>query len=62
MAGFAKKKYLRLAKGFSGKNKNCVTTMIPRVHKSLQKAYIGRKQRPRTMRRMWISTISAAVK
>jgi hypothetical protein len=43
MAGFSKKKYLALAKGYHGKSKNVPTAMIPRVHKSLQKAYIGRK-------------------
>jgi large subunit ribosomal protein L20 len=62
MAGFSKKKYLRLAKGFYSRSKNCIALAIPRVEKSLQKAYIGRKLRPRNLRRNWIMTISAATK
>jgi large subunit ribosomal protein L20 len=62
MAGFNKKKYFKLAKGFYGRSKNCLRLTIPRVEKSLQKAYIGRKLRPRTMRSNWIMTISAATR
>jgi large subunit ribosomal protein L20 len=62
MAGFSKKKYLRLAKGFYGRAKNCIKLAIPKVEKGLQKAYIGRKLRPRHMRRDWIITISAATR
>jgi large subunit ribosomal protein L20 len=62
MAGFSKQKYFRLAKGFYGRSKNCLKLTIPRVEKSLQKAYIGRKLRPRTMRRNWIISISAATR
>ena len=51
MAGFAKKKYFKLAKGFYGRSKNCIRIAIPRVEKSLQKAYIGRRLRPRNLRR-----------
>jgi len=60
MAGFSKKKYFKLAKGFFGRSKNCLRVTIPRVEKSLQKAYIGRKLRPRTLRKNWIMAISAA--
>jgi large subunit ribosomal protein L20 len=62
MAGFSKQKYFKLAKGFYGRSKNCLRITIPRVEKSLQKAYIGRKLRPRTMRRNWIMSISAATR
>ena len=62
MAGFSKHKYLKLAKGFYGRTKNCIKLAIPRVQKSLQKAYIGRKLRPRHMRRDWIISISAATR
>ena len=62
MAGFSKQKYFRLAKGFYGRSKNCLKITIPRVEKSLQKAYVGRKLRPRTMRRNWIISISAATR
>lgn len=59
MAGFAKKKYFKLAKGFYGRAKNCIRITIPRVEKSLQKAYIGRKLRRRDLRRDWIAAINA---
>mmetsp|Transcript_18506 Transcript_18506/g.2545 ORF Transcript_18506/g.2545 Transcript_18506/m.2545 type:complete len:102 (+) Transcript_18506:1-306(+) len=36
--------------------------MIPKVHKSLQYAYVGRKLRRRNLRREWIRTINASVK
>lgn len=62
MAGFAKKKYFKLAKGFFRRNKNCLRITIPRVEKSLQKAYIGRKLRPRNLRRNWIQNINAAAR
>lgn len=62
MAGFSKQKYLRLAKGFYGRAKNCLKITIPRVEKSLQKAYVGRRLRRRTMRKNWIMTISAATR
>ncbi len=51
MAGFSRGKYLRLAKGFYGRSKNCLGLMIPRVEKSLTKAYVGRKLRRRNVRR-----------
>lgn len=62
MAGFAKKKYFELAKGFYGRSKNCIRITIPRVEKSLQKAYVGRKLRPRNLRRTWIQNINAAAR
>jgi len=62
MAGFSKKKYFQLAKGFYGRAKNCLRITIPRVEKSLQKAYIGRKQRPRILRRNWIQTINTSAR
>jgi ribosomal protein L20 len=31
MAGFSKQKYLKLAKGFYGRTKNCIKLAIPRV-------------------------------
>jgi large subunit ribosomal protein L20 len=60
MAGFSKKKYFKLAKGFYGRAKNCLRITIPRVEKSLQKAYVGRKLRARNVRKGWIESINAA--
>jgi len=62
MAGFAKKKYFKLAKGFYGRAKNCHKVAIQKVEKSLQYAYRGRRIRPRLRRREWITTIGAAVR
>lgn len=62
MAGFSKKKYLKLARGFYGRTKNCISLAIPRVEKSLARAYVGRKLRRRNFRQNWIMTISAATK
>lgn len=62
MAGFSKKKYFALAKGFYGRAKNCLRITIPKVEKGLCKAYIGRKQRPRILRTNWIMAINTGVK
>lgn len=62
MAGFSKKKYFKLAKGYYGRSKNCIRLTVPRVEKSLQKAYVGRKLRPRIMRRNWIHSINSAAR
>ena len=62
MAGFSKKKYFKLAKGFYGRAKNCLRITIPRVEKSLQKAYIGRKLRKRNVRKEWIQAINAGTR
>ena len=58
MAIWAKKKYLKLAKGFRGRAKNCPRVMMPKVEKSLQKAFKDRRRRPRDYKRQWISTIN----
>ena len=62
MASWTKRKYLKLAKGFRGRGKNCYRIMIPRVERSLQFAYRGRRLRFGRMRREWIQTISAATR
>jgi len=62
MAGFSKQKYFKLAKGFIGRSKNCLRVTIPRVEKSLQKAYVGRKLRPRILRTNWIQNINSAAR
>ena len=62
MAIWTKKKYLKLAKGFRGRAKNCPRVMMPRVEKSLQHSYKGRKMRPRIHRQEWIAAINAGVR
>lgn len=56
------KKILKLAKGYRGAKSKLYRTANEAVMKSLVYAYIGRKQKKREFRRMWIARISAAAK
>ncbi len=62
MAIFARTKYLKLAKGFRGRAKNCPKIMMPKVEKALQKAYKDRRRRPREYRKQWIMSINGGVR
>jgi large subunit ribosomal protein L20 len=62
MANWSKKKVFKLAKGFFGRSKNCWTLAIRRVHKSMQKAYRGRKMKKRNMSRERISHVNIAAR
>ena len=53
-------KVLKQAKGFTGRRKNNITTANAAVDKSLQHNYIGRKERKRNFRALWIQRINAA--
>lgn len=55
-------KVLRLAKGYYGSKSRLFKTAKQAVMKSGNYAYIGRKQKKRDFRRLWISRISAACK
>jgi len=55
-----RKKILKLAKGYFGAKSKLFRTAKQAVMKSGQYAYIGRKQRKRNFRRLWITRISAA--
>ena len=57
-----RKKVLKLAKGYFGAKSKLFRTAKQAVRKSGQYAYIGRKQRKRDFRRLWITRISAACK
>ena len=57
-----RKKVLKLAKGYFGAKSKLFRTAKQAVMKSGQYAYIGRKQRKRDFRRLWITRISAACK
>lgn len=57
-----RKKMLKLAKGYYGSKSKLFKTAKEAVYKSGQYAYIGRKQRKRDFRRLWITRISAACK
>jgi large subunit ribosomal protein L20 len=62
MTGFNKKRIFRMAKGFNRTGKNCVTVATPRLHKSLNYAYISRRLKKRNVRTGWIKSINAAVR
>ena len=57
-----RKRVLKLAKGYRGAKSKLFRTAKQAVMKSLVYAYIGRKQRKRDFRRLWITRISAACK
>ena len=57
-----RKKTLKLAKGYFGAKSRLFRTAKEAVMKSGQYAYIGRKQRKRDFRRLWITRISAGAK
>ena len=56
------KRVLKLAKGYRGAKSKLFRTAKQAVMKSLTYAYIGRKQKKRDFRRLWITRISAACK
>ena len=55
-------KILKLAKGYWGGKSKLFKTAKEAVWKSGQYAYIGRKQKKRDFRRLWITRISAGCK
>lgn len=57
-----RKKVLKLAKGYFGGKSRLFRTAKQAVMKSGQYAYIGRKQKKRNFRQLWITRISAACK
>lgn len=57
-----RKKVLKLAKGYFGAKHRLFKTAKEAVMKSGNYAYIGRKQKKRDFRRLWITRISAAAK
>ena len=56
------KKVLKQAEGFRGRRKNTIRIAKQAVDKSLQYAYIGRRQKKRNYRALWIQRINAAVR
>ncbi len=55
-------KTLKMAKGYYGSKSKLFKTAKEAVMKSGQYAYVGRKQKKRDFRRIWITRISAAAK
>lgn len=56
------KKVLKQAKGFYGRKKNTFRAANPAVMRSLRSAFIGRKNKKREYRRLWIARISAGAR
>lgn len=57
-----KNKVMKMAKGYYGSKSSLFKTAKQAVMKSGQYAYVGRKQKKRDFRRLWITRISAACK
>lgn len=57
-----RKKVIKAAKGYFGRRKNVHTVAKNAVEKAMQYAYIGRKQKKRNFRSLWIQRINAGVK
>lgn len=57
-----RKKVLKLAKGYWGGKSRLFRTANQAVMKSLSYAYVGRKNKKRDFRSLWITRISAACK
>ncbi len=56
------KKILKQAKGFYGQRHSNFRAANPAVMRSLRSAYIGRKNKKREYRRLWIARINAAAR
>ena len=55
-----RKRVFKAAKGFRGRRKNTITSANAAVDHSLQHNYIGRKEKKRNFRALWIQRINAA--
>ena len=57
-----RKKILQLAKGYRGAHSRLFRVANQQVMKALRYSYVGRKQKKRAFRRLWIVRINAASK
>ena len=57
-----KRKVMKLAKGYFGAKSKQYRAASEQVRRSLRYAYIGRKQKKRDFRRLWITRINAAAR
>ena len=57
-----RKRVMKLAKGYFGRRKNVWTVAKNAVEKGLVYAYIGRKQKKRNFRSLWITRINAGAR
>ena len=56
------KKILKLAKGYYGQKSKVFRAANPAVMRALASAYVGRKNKKREYRRLWIARINAAAR
>ena len=56
------KKVLKLAKGYYGARSTTFRAAKPATMRALRSAYVGRKNRKRDFRRLWIARINAAAR
>lgn len=56
------KKVLKLAKGFYGQKSKVYRAAKPAVMRALRSSYVGRKNKKREYRRLWIARINAAAR
>jgi large subunit ribosomal protein L20 len=56
------KKVLKLAKGYYGMKSKIFKAANPAVMRALRSSYIGRKQRKRDFRKLWIARINAGTR
>ena len=56
------KKVLKMAKGFYGSKSTTFKAAKPATMRALRSAYIGRKNKKRDYRKMWIARINAAAR
>ena len=56
------KKVLKQAKGFYGQKSKVFKAANPAVMRSLRSAYVGRKNKKREYRRLWIARINAGAR
>lgn len=57
-----RKKILKMAKGYYGRSKNCITVAREKVEKGLRYAYRDRRAKKRNFRSLWIQRINAGVR
>jgi large subunit ribosomal protein L20 len=57
-----RKRVLKQAKGFYGKRKNVYTVAKNILEKGMTYSYVGRKNKKREYRQLWIARINAAVR
>jgi large subunit ribosomal protein L20 len=56
------KKILKLARGYYGQKSKVFRAANPAVMRALASAYVGRKQKKRDYRRLWIARINAGAR